>query len=176
VTRCGEERSSSHRSSCRWKAPRFTTTRSLFADRAHWDESRWMRSGGSLQDPCAGVGDHGCSRRVELGLDRRRSRLRDGLAVPWTRCPRLVCWAFHHPRLSQEISWGVRNDALLAAPMTLVTASSGESVSRLRLVHTCGVRRTRRVCPRFVSCCRSRSTTHAQRSCPTRKRWRVNGG
>jgi hypothetical protein len=30
------------------------------------------RSGGPLQGPCAHIDDHGCSRRVELGLDRSR--------------------------------------------------------------------------------------------------------
>ena len=42
-----------------------------------------------------------------------------------------------------------------------------ESVSWLRLVHTCEVQRARRVCPRFVSCCRSRST---RAECPKKLR------
>jgi hypothetical protein len=47
---CGE-RSPSHPSSWRWKAPRLTRMRSLFADRTPLDESWSTRSDGSLQDP-----------------------------------------------------------------------------------------------------------------------------
>lgn len=42
-------------------------------------------------------------------------------------------------------------------------------MSWLRPVNTCEVRRARRVCPRFVSCCRSRSTTSSPKKPSTRE-------
>lgn len=106
----------------------------------------------------------GCSRRVELGLDCSGSSSKtQPPVVPRTRCPRSVCTSplareGAHPRVAGVARLhGSRMRTSLAARAT-GNGVARESVSWLRLVHTCEVQRARRVCPRFVSCCRSRST------------------
>lgn len=75
------------------------------------------------------------------------------------RCARLLSKGRGHilgSRGSQGFH-GSRMRTSLAARAT-GNGDARESVSWLRLVHTCEVQRARRVCPRSVSCCRSRST------------------
>ena len=106
----------------------------------------------------------GCSRRVELGLDCSGSSSKTKpRAVPRTRCPRSVCTLLPQGRGTSSDRLGrkavtARECAHRSLPAPPETVSQRESVSWLRPVHTCEVQRARRVCPRFVSCCRSRST------------------
>lgn len=75
------------------------------------------------------------------------------------RCARLLPKGRGHI-LETRRSQG-RHDSRMRTSLAAPATGNGvgrESVSWLRLVHTCEVQRARRVCPRFVSCCRSRST------------------
>jgi hypothetical protein len=106
----------------------------------------------------------GCSRRVELGLDcsgssSKRSHLWFLGLGALGRCARLLSQGRGHI-LETRRSQG-RHDFRMRTSLAARATGNGvarESVSWLRLVHTCEVQRARRVCPRFVSCCRSRST------------------
>ena len=143
---------------------------------------RSIRSGGFFQDPRARIDDHGCSSRVELGLDRRRSRIGNderflGLGA-LGRCACSLaregtCW-------SASAGW---NERAARTPLAHADPSSeeparrmGQSVSWLRPANTCEVRRPRRVCPRFVSCGRSRSTTPCPKTLSALITHPVNGG
>lgn len=90
------------------------------------------------------------------------------------RCARLLSQEQGaHPR-SSAARQGSRMRASLAARAT-GNGDTRESVSWLRLVHTCEVRRARRVCPRFVSSCRSRSTKPQPKEATRVSRQRAHG-
>jgi len=89
-----------------------------------------VRSGGSLQGPCARIDDHGCSRRVELGLDRNCSSSRTTLAIPRTRCPRPVrtpslARKGAHPRIAPQGK--VRECAHRSLPAPPATVTQGRA-------------------------------------------------
>lgn len=101
---------------------------------------RSVRSGGFFQNPGAHIDDKGCSRRVELGLDRRRSR-KGTATIPRSRCPRPVrmprsafaqrgatCWFALAARMSAPLAHPFAQPATEAQGAKRVLASAGKHV------------------------------------------------
>lgn len=124
-----------------------------------------MRSGGSLQGPCARIDDRGVLETRRAGARLQWLVLKNAAtcgssdSVPSVGVHVSSCKGgdTSSGRLGRKAFNGSRMRTSLAARAT-GNGVARESVSWLRLVHTCEVQRARRVCPRFVSCCRSRST------------------
>lgn len=124
-----------------------------------------VRSGGSLQGPCARIDDMGVLETRRAGARLQWLVLKNAANLRFLglgalgRCARLLSQERGHI-LEARRSQGPHDFRMRTSLAARATGNgvARESVSWLRLVHTCEVQRARRVCPRFVSCCRSRST------------------